>query len=272
MTDQRETTAPASAGPVDLDNLLDLALHMANRADELALAGFASRPRAEIKPDGSPVTRVDREVETVIRDTIEREHPRAGVLGEEYGDERGLGRWVIDPIDGTRELIDGDPRFSILIAYELADVPLVGVVSSPALELRWWAAEDAGARRSYKGEVTEALVSGTRRMSRAHGMVLGGFHSEGWPDRTAARRLESALMTGGARLNRRGVSWEAIRVSAGEYDFALTTGYRWDIAPLPVIVREAGGWAHMTGGDGGLHRLAVSNGQLATDIERIVGL
>lgn len=251
----------------DTGALLDLALHMANRADDIALTGFSDAIRFETKADGSPVTRIDREIETVVRDTVEREHPQAGVLGEEYGEEDGLGRWVIDPIDGTQQYIDGDPKWAVLIAYELAEEPLLGVISAPALGLRWWAGKGLGARMSYRGAVSAARVSITKRMSKAYGILLGGLVSEGWPSHsTVERRLTEA----GARISRRGVSWEAVRVAGAELDLALTTGNRWDIAPLPVIVREAGGWAEVVEDGDGLNRIVLSNHQLAGELAELI--
>lgn len=255
MTDNKETVAPA-VGTVDVEGLVDLALHMANRADEIALSGFAAGAREETKADGTPVTRIDREVETVLRDTIEREHSEAGVLGEEYGEESGVGRWVIDPIDGTRQFLDGDPRFAVLISYELGGEPVLGVVSAPALDARWWAGEGLGALFCHLGVVRAARVSGTRRMAKAQGMLLGGFDQE-----SVARR---------PRLSRRSVSWEAVRVATGEYDFALTTGYRWDVSPLPVIVSEARGFGQLIEDEDGVNRLAVSNRHLADEVSALI--
>lgn len=255
---------------VDIPALLALALHMANRADEIGLGGFDRGIEFESKADGSPVTRVDREIETMLRDTVEREHPQAGVLGEEYGEEEGLGRWVFDPIDGTQQFIDGDPRWAVLIAYEMDDKPLLGVVSAPAVGHRWWAGRGLGARSSYQGAVSAARVSMTRRMASAFGMLLGGFHSEGWPGPENASRIDTNLTRAGAKISRRGVSWEAVRVAGAEYDLALTTGRRWDVAPMPVIVREAGGWAEVFDGEDGLSHIAVSNRQLAGDLANLI--
>lgn len=270
MTEQRERPGRQSGATVDAGALVDLAMHMANRADDIALGGFDRGIRFESKADGSPVTRIDREVETVLRDTVEREHPRAGVLGEEYGEEDGLGRWVFDPIDGTQQFIDGDPRWAVLIAYELDGEALVGVVSAPALGVRWWAGQGLGARSSYQGVVSAARVSITRRMSKAFGMLLGGFHTEGWPSPEDSRRIDAGLAGSGARISRRGVSWEAVRVAGAEYDLALTTGQRWDVAPMPVIVREAGGWAEVFEEDDGVNRIVVSNRQLSGELSRLI--
>lgn len=238
---------------VDVAPLLDLALHMANRADDIALAGFGADVKADTKPDGSPVTRVDREIESMLRDTVCREHPQAGVLGEEYGEEGGVGRWVFDPIDGTKEFVAGDSRFSTLIAYELEGVPLVGVVTAPALQLRWWAGQGQGAAHSYRGRVSPARVSATRRWARSRGFVVGGMESA---------KLD-ALLDGGARWSRGGVSWEAVRVSSGEMDFAVTCGEIWDVAPLGVIISEAGGRVAATIRDDGLIRVVASNRHIA---------
>jgi histidinol-phosphatase len=262
MSHQRKTMS-TSLRSIDVEPLLDLALHMANRADEIALAGYSSDVRVETKPDGSPVTRVDREIESVLRDTIEREHPRAGILGEEYGEEPGIGRWVIDPIDGTREFIAGDPRFSALIAYEIDDEPVLGVVSSPAIGQRWWAGVGVGAYHSYRGVTWPARVSKTRDMARSHGMLLGDIDSK-----DGHMAIEDSPGIAGARLSRRGVSWEAVRVAGGELDFAVTSGYRWDVAPVPVIVREAGGQASLDAVGDERFRLAVSNDALFHEVSR----
>lgn len=270
MTYQRERTGTRPEVKVDTGALLDLALHMANRADEIALGGFAGGMRFDTKSDGSPVTRIDREVESVLRDTIEREHPQAGVLGEEYGEEQGVGRWVIDPIDGTQQYIEGDPKWAVLIAYEVGDEPVLGVISAPALGLRWWAGAGLGARMSYRGVVSAARVSMTKRVSKAYGILVGGFHSEGWPTREHSSVIEERLAAAGVRISRRGVSWEAVRVAGAEIDLALTTGARWDIAPLPVIVREAGGWAEVFEHGNGLNRIVLSNRQLVGELTQLI--
>lgn len=270
MAERRADPGKDPGATTDTGALLDLALHMVNRADDIALTGFTGAIRFDRKADGSPVTRIDREVETVLRDTVEREHPQAGVLGEEYGEEDGFGRWVIDPIDGTQQYIEGDPKWAVLVAYELEDVSLLGVVSAPALGLRWWAGAGLGARRSHQGVVSTAQVSITRRMSKAFGMLVGGFHSEGWPTQEDSERIEVQLADSGTRITRRGVSWEAVRVAGAEFDLAFTTGARWDVAPLPVIVREAGGWADIVAEPDGLHRIAVSNQQLASEVSALI--
>lgn len=252
---------------VDVTSALRLALRLADQADHLAMAGFRTDHGVDIKADGSPVTRVDREVEASLRDMIETAMPSTAILGEEYGETHGdEGRWIIDPIDGTVQFAAGDPRFSVLIAYEVDDRPLVGVVSAPALGLRWWAAAGGGARLSKRGEVSAARVSTTRRPERAVGMFLGG--SDDGADGISSR----AVRLGGSGIGfvSRAMSWEAVRVSSGEFDLAMTTGAVWDVAPLPIIISEAGGVATLLENDGGRFSYLFSNKRLSESIAELV--
>lgn len=234
-----ETTGEARSRlneDVDVESVMSLATRMADVADDLALAGFRTDHGVDVKQDGTPVTRIDREVEAALRDLIESQMPGAGILGEEYGETTGDdGRWVIDPIDGTAQFMTGDPRFSVLIAYEIEDEPVAGVVSAPALGLRWWAGAGLGARMSNGGQVSAARVSITRRRDRAVGMFLAGSGSDD------SGSIAASLVGSGIRSVRRAVSWEAVRVASGEFDLAMTSGAIWDVAPLPIIVAEAGG-------------------------------
>lgn len=235
-----------ASSEIDVNFALGLALRLANQADDLALAGFRTDHGVEMKGDGTPVTRVDREVESSLRDMISSEMPRSGILGEEYGETAGDdGCWVIDPIDGTEQFIAGDARFSTLIAYQVSGRSLVGVVSAPALGLRWWAALGKGAYVSHAGNAALARVSKTDRADRAVGILLSGMESSAFGPAMATN-----LSRAGMRMVRRAVSWEAVRVASGEFDLAMVSGAIWDVAPLPVIVSEAGGVATQLEEDG----------------------
>jgi histidinol-phosphatase len=127
---------------------LDFALELAELADSLSLPRFrAADLRIETKPDLSPVTDADRAVERALRERIAAERPDESVFGEEEGDDGGAVRWIVDPIDGTRNFTRGLPVWATLIALEHDGVVVCGVVSAPALGHRWWAARDAGAWR-----------------------------------------------------------------------------------------------------------------------------
>src|SRR3978361_858299 len=117
------------------------------RADAVTLDRF--RPQdlvVDPKPDLTPVTDADRAVEEQLRSTLARARTRDAVIGEEVGSTgRGDRRWGIDPVDGPKNFVRGVPVWATLIALLDGDVPVVGLVSAPALHRRWWAAGGPGA-------------------------------------------------------------------------------------------------------------------------------
>ncbi len=223
-------------GGRDVRGLVEMALVMADVADEISMEGFFSDFSVRTKEDGSPVTTVDRKVEQALRDIVASNDRFAGFLGEELPPVLGLGRWVVDPIDGTRQFIEGSQRFATLIAFEVDDQPIVGVVSAPALGLRWWAGTGLGARLSLHGSVSAARVSVVSDPDRARILV-----PDGHPMSSQGRRMISETTDARGRMTAVSASWEAVRVASGEADVAVAEGAWWDVAPLPVIVREAGG-------------------------------
>src|SRR6478609_6057183 len=131
-----------------MDADLDFALSLADDADALTLARFrAADLRVETKADLTPVTDADRAVERALRERIAAERTGEGVFGEEEGDDGGAMRWIVDPIDGTRNFTRGLPVWASLIALERDGVVVCGVVSAPALGHRWWAGRGEGAWR-----------------------------------------------------------------------------------------------------------------------------
>ncbi|MCZ6453077.1 MAG: histidinol-phosphatase [Alphaproteobacteria bacterium] len=129
------TPAPAIGDPA----FIDLALQLADASGPVILDYFRTNPAVERKDDASPVTRADRESETVLRQTLAAEVPSHGIFGEEYGSERLDAEyvWVLDPIDGTRSFINGIPLFGTLIALTRNGAPVLGVIDHPALGERW---------------------------------------------------------------------------------------------------------------------------------------
>ena len=130
---------------------LELAIRIAALADRQLMEGFRDpRLQSRTKSDGTPVTPVDAGVERMIRAELARGRPGDEVLGEE-GEERppaGSGRrWIVDPLDGTKNYLRGVPVFACLIALEAGGVLQLGVASAPALGLRWWAERGRGASR-----------------------------------------------------------------------------------------------------------------------------
>src|SRR3954452_18960469 len=116
---------------------LRLALSLADEADAITMRYFQAATLAvRTKSDRNPVSEADEAVERMIRERLERERPDDGIVGEEFGVHGGSGRrWIIDPIDATKNSVRGIPIFATLIALENQ----VGVISAPALHRRWWA-------------------------------------------------------------------------------------------------------------------------------------
>ena len=219
-----------------MDNDLTLALELADLADAITLEHFRSdRLVVETKPDLTPVSEADRAVETLLRKRIGEERPDHGVLGEEFGAEGSQrARWIIDPIDGTKNYVRGIPVFATLIALQRDGVGVVGVCSAPALGRRWWAARGAGAfadgrpiRVSRVADLGDAqLCHSSLDLWEAHGLE-DGF-------RELARRCW--------RTRGFGDFWMHALVAEGAADVALEPEVSlWDLAALQVIVEEAGG-------------------------------
>ena len=125
----------------------DLALKLADAADEISLARFGAIDlRVDSKPDSSYVTDADRSVEERLRAIIARHSPEDAIIGEEFADEGdGSRTWIIDPIDGTANYLRGIPIWATLIALRVDGVITTSVVSAPAMGRRWWAQRGNGA-------------------------------------------------------------------------------------------------------------------------------
>lgn len=216
---------------------LALALELADLADAVTLPRFrAADLVVESKPDMTPVSEADRAAEAAMRDRIAAARPSHGILGEEYGTE-GAGsewRWVLDPIDGTKNYVRGIPVWGTLIALQHEGRSVVGVVSAPALGRRWWAAAGAGAFADGR----PIHVSQVKAIEDAH---LSYASLTGWDERglgaqfgTLARRFW--------RTRAFGDFWQHVLVAEGAIDVALEPEVSlWDLAALQVIVEEAGG-------------------------------
>ncbi|WP_280495558.1 inositol monophosphatase family protein [Nocardia farcinica] len=148
---------------------LELALRLADEADAITKARFGAIDlKVDAKPDLTPVSDADLAVEESIRRLLAHARPDDAVLGEEFGgDAEFRGRqWVIDPIDGTKNFVRGVPIWASLIALLEDGVPVVGVVSAPALARRWWAASGSGAWTSFH-------PGAPRPLTRSAGGALG---------------------------------------------------------------------------------------------------
>jgi histidinol phosphatase-like enzyme (inositol monophosphatase family) len=236
---------------------LKVSLDAARAAGKIQLAYRGRLPRVETKTDASPVTKVDRKCETVIRDILMRRFPADGFLGEETGYETGSsGRtWIVDPLDGTRPFLRGIPTFSVLIALQDGNDLTVGCMHLPALGETYWAQKGRGAYLNGK----RIYVSKTRNLSRAMGSGLGFVeHSS----KRRGRRLLFLMKTWDYAYGFMD-AYSYGGVACGRLDVCVNLLDKpWDCAAAACIVAEAGGAFSDVNGNRSVHNGSVilSNG------------
>jgi histidinol-phosphatase len=215
---------------------LAFAHDLADVADAITMPRFrAADLRLDTKPDTTPVSDADLAAEEAMRERVRNARPGEGVIGEEAGDDGGGDvRWVVDPIDGTKNFVRGVPVWATLIALEREGEPVVAVVSAPALGNRWWATRGGGAFRdgetirvSHIVRLEEASISVTNpaSMSRAGlGREYMALSHHAW----ASRGFSDF--------------WQHMLIAEGGVDVALEpVMFLWDYLPVQLIVEEAGG-------------------------------
>ena len=267
-----------------LDDLA-LAHALADLADAITLDRYQAQDLViTTKPDNTPVTDADRAVETAIREALATHRQSDGLVGEEFGSDKGSsGRyWVIDPIDGTKNFMRGVPTWATLIALVQVDAAgteevVVGIASAPALARRWAAAKGHGATVRFNAGNTEfetgdssnddfafsdtksdfqglSLAPNEKKISVSKVSTLSDAsisYSDfvGWGD-----RLEpfQKMLAGAWRTRGIGDFWSHMLVAEGAVDVAIEPSLAlWDMAALDIIVREAGGSFSNTAGQSG---------------------
>jgi histidinol-phosphatase len=219
----------------DLDRALAAAVEAARAAGQVALRYYRTGFDVALKADDTPVTEADRGAEQAIRDVLGPAFPDHGFLGEELGavgDQQR--RWIIDPIDGTRNFIRRLPVWATLIGLEEQGEIVVGVVHNP---------------------VTGELLAARRG---------GGAWSNGERVRVSeiADLAEATLLHAGLNLLREAGYWEGFvrlvdatgrqrgfgdylgytLVAEGKAEIYVETDLKpWDLAPCRLLVEEAGG-------------------------------
>ena len=258
---------------------LELIRKIGRAADVVSMARFLSLDLViETKPDATPVTDADKATEKCIREILEAERPEDGILGEEFGaDISGKKRyWVIDPIDGTKSFLRGLPVWSTLIALvevtsdstnEKHEV-VVGLVSSPALARTWFATKGGGAFTTFdsdtnphKGAPRKISVSKVSEIKDAH---LGYSDFVGFGERLAGFQ---AIFNEAWRTRAVGDFWSHMLVAEGVMDIAIEPSLAlWDMAPLDIILREAGGtFSDLAGVDGPFGKSGMATNGLLKD-------
>lgn len=222
------TTAPS----VDPE-LLDFAVDLVRQAGDLTLKWFQSASLAiEHKGDGTPVTEADKAAERFLREGIGERFPHDAIIGEEEDSVEGTsGRtWIVDPIDGTKAFTHGVPLYSNLLAINDEHGPAVGVINLPGLTEVVYAGRGLGC--FVNGE--EARVS---ERSTLDGAYLCSCGYEHWPADPLLRTQAS-----GMSMRTWGDGYGYALVATGRIEAMLDPEVAlWDVAPMPVILEEAGG-------------------------------
>ncbi|MGH8671929.1 MAG: inositol monophosphatase family protein [Burkholderiales bacterium] len=244
---------------VQTEPYLSLLTTLADQADPIALRYFRSHElRVSEKPGKGPVTQGDVEIERMARHTILESGLGLGVCGEEFGSEGdSRKRLIIDPIDATANYLRGVPVFGTLLAVEVDDEIVAGLVSAPALRMRWWAVRGAGAFCDGRRLAVSAIAS--LEQSQLFHSGLDGL-----------RRLDAfpglaALLQCTKRQRGYGDFFQHMLVAEGAGEVAVDLQLEpWDIAALQVIVEEAGGRATTLDGRRTLYggSLVTSNGRV----------
>ncbi|GIX47667.1 MAG: histidinol-phosphatase [Candidatus Tectimicrobiota bacterium] len=215
---------------------LEAAIAAAKEAGRLILSHFYSALQVETKADQTPVTAADRAAEALLVDTLKRQFPTYGFLGEEFGAQaaEATTRWLIDPIDGTQNFIRGIPYFATLIGLEEAGEITAGVIYAPVQDELFYAARGQGAYRN--GE--RLRVSDVAELAQAT-LLHGGLnllqHSGRW---------EGFLRLVAATRRQRGFGdyFAHTLVCRGQAEVMVESDVKpWDLAPIKILVEEAGG-------------------------------
>lgn len=222
-------------GPPVAEDLLEFAVDLACRAGELAAARFfAGDTRTTLKPDGTEVTEADVAVEELIRETLARHRPTDEIYGEEQGTTAGTSgnRWVIDPIDGTYYFVRRIPVFTTTLAFEDEHGPAIGIIREPIAQQTLYAGRGRGCWRVVGADATRTQVSTRTRTSGARtAMINPGTWSE---ELLSTLHRHVFLQTTG----------DTVGLVTGQIDAMVIAGapmgYE-DVAPMPVLIGEAGG-------------------------------
>ncbi|WMD19264.1 histidinol-phosphatase [Achromobacter seleniivolatilans] len=228
-----QTSPPLSAQ--QLAEFSSFAQTLADRVRPLSRKWFRHALSIDTKADASPVTQADREVEAALREAITQRYPDHGIFGEEFGALHAEAElvWSLDPIDGTRAFISGNPLWGTLLALLHQGKPVLGVIDIPMLEERWIGAAASPAR--LNGEICR--VSACTELRHAilyatspdifEGAELAGFNA----------------LAEAARMRRFGGDCYSYGLLAsGHVDLVVEAGLQpYDYLALMPVIEGAGG-------------------------------
>jgi histidinol-phosphatase len=224
-----------------MDKRLEVAIAAAKAAGEVALKYFRTGLAVELKSDRSPVTRADRECEQRIVEVLRGAFPDYGLVGEEFGEHAGATsagatgtKWIIDPIDGTKNFIRGIPYFATLIGLEEGGEITAGVIYAPAVDDLLYAQKGQGAFDRH-GRLQVSRIASLRE-----GMVLFGgidiFRQHGYWN-----GFERLVRSSG-RQRGFGDYFGHTFVARGQAEAMVELDLKpWDLAAIKIVIEEAGG-------------------------------
>ncbi|MFZ2240117.1 MAG: inositol monophosphatase family protein [Gordonia amarae] len=229
--------------PFTIADDLELALSLSESADALTMRRFGAVDlRVDDKPDLTPVSDADLACEALVRERLAAMRPGDEILGEEFGGDAVLSgrQWVIDPIDGTKNFVRGVPVWATLIALLDDGKPVLGCVSAPALDRRWWASTGNGAWAGKSlAKATRIGVSGVRRLADAS---LSYSDLVGWDHLPTGVGAALRLIEACWRTRAYGDFWSYMLLAEGAVDVACEPDLALhDLAALIPIIVEAGG-------------------------------
>lgn len=260
-----------TAGYVEIYSAL--LTEIADEAETIAMRYFRSNGLSvERKSDGTAVTPADRAVEEMARSRVAKSGLALDVLGEEMGGANAKSapatqrpRMIIDPIDGTEEFSRGIPTFGTLMAIEEGGEIVAAMVNAPGLRSRWWAYRGDGAYRDGK----RLHVSSVDKLKDSMVFTTGTGPSKNAADQAKIRRLLDT-----SRSSRSfGGFWQHMLVAEGAIEAALDwTSKPWDLAPLGIIVEEAGGRSTNTNGERTIYtgQLISTNGKIHDEVLKLL--
>jgi histidinol-phosphatase len=245
----------------------EVAREAAENAGRLAKRYFDDKFRVEWKEDQSPVTVADRESESLLRQVLLSAFPNDGFLGEEYGDTPGTSgfRWIIDPIDGTRNFVRGIPIWATLVGLEYQNEQIMGVAVVPAMGETYRALRGDGAYRNDR----PIHVSTVDKLSEA----LLMYTSLAWFIKAGKRDEFVELVLKTQKQRGFGDFYGFVLVAKGSGEIMVEHGvHAWDVAAIKPIVEEAGGRFSTWDGSGSIHKpdVVVSNGWLHEEVLAIL--
>lgn len=253
-----------------MKNYLPLLTNLADQADKISLKYFNKIDlQIEYKKDNSPVSEADKLIEEFARRFLNKNHKNIGIFGEEFGEDKTAIRLIIDPIDGTRNFIRGIPIFATLLAIEVSGEIVSGLVSAPALSTRWFAEKNKGAfsQNMITGKKNKISVSNINTLEKAQ-LFYGSIYGNEIKQPSYAEKLLN-LLKQVPRQRGFGDFYQHMLVAQGSGEAALDPVVQpWDIAPIKIILEEAGGEFSSFSGDLSIYdgTAISSNGKIHQEI------